>query len=282
MSSSVRGDFALAKAGEAKGFDYSLLLTDEDNDAAEDSASGDQASGGQLAEEASQSTTTARGGVEIPVRMASPRTEADGSWNTVHKVHHHQQSQTAGQSGASVGRGSYGRQPGAWGAPRTRPVGNGDATVGGDPGAWGARRPHRIHPGANHGNVISSRPPQSHPHHHPHHSQEHHPCKEYTPTVLSEETSVELYDFPSELRTQDLRQLLAGFEGCYRLKWNNDTSCWAVFAEAGEARRFLEQPLARADVKLRPYHPSQATPKPPAATTGSLPAANDDNSSSST
>lgn len=43
------------------------------------------------------------------------------------------------------------------------------------------------------------------------------------------ETSIELCDFPATLRTGDLRKFLQAFEGSYRLKWHNDTSCYVVF-----------------------------------------------------
>lgn len=46
------------------------------------------------------------------------------------------------------------------------------------------------------------------------------------------ETSLEFYDFPSTLRTGDLRKLLQAYEGHYRLKWNHDTSCYVVFDDA--------------------------------------------------
>ena len=43
------------------------------------------------------------------------------------------------------------------------------------------------------------------------------------------ENSIELYDFASTIRTNDLRKILAAFDGHYRLKWHNDTSCFVVF-----------------------------------------------------
>lgn len=43
------------------------------------------------------------------------------------------------------------------------------------------------------------------------------------------DNSIELYDFPSTLKTGDLRKFLQAYEGHFRLKWNNDTSCYVVF-----------------------------------------------------
>jgi hypothetical protein len=48
----------------------------------------------------------------------------------------------------------------------------------------------------------------------------------------SVENSIELYDFPSSLKTADIRKFLSEFEGHYRLKWKNDTSCYVVFDES--------------------------------------------------
>jgi hypothetical protein len=47
--------------------------------------------------------------------------------------------------------------------------------------------------------------------------------------VPKAETSIELYEFPSTLKTNDLRKFLQEFDGHYRLKWINDTSCYVVF-----------------------------------------------------
>ena len=43
------------------------------------------------------------------------------------------------------------------------------------------------------------------------------------------ENSIELFEFPSTLKTNDLRKFLQEFDGHYRLKWINDTSCYVVF-----------------------------------------------------
>lgn len=47
--------------------------------------------------------------------------------------------------------------------------------------------------------------------------------------VPKAENSIELYDFPSTLKTNDLRKFLQEFDAHYRLKWINDTSCYVVF-----------------------------------------------------
>lgn len=63
-----------------------------------------------------------------------------------------------------------------------------------------------------------------------------HPRHAREPINLSEETTLEFYDFPAAFRTQDLKAALERFQaGRYRLKWNNDTSCWFVF-DGVEAR----------------------------------------------
>ena len=49
--------------------------------------------------------------------------------------------------------------------------------------------------------------------------------------VPKAENTVELYEFASTLKTADLRKILNAFEGHYRLKWINDTSCYVVFDE---------------------------------------------------
>lgn len=43
------------------------------------------------------------------------------------------------------------------------------------------------------------------------------------------ENSIELFEFPSTVKTADLRKFLHPFDGHYRLKWINDTSCYVVF-----------------------------------------------------
>ena len=77
---------------------------------------------------------------------------------------------------------------------------------------------------------------------------------ERQPIVLAEETTIEMYEFPAALRTADLRKLLSAFEGRYRIKWNNDTSCWVVFNNAEDATAALD--ITDEYVKIRRYDPS--------------------------
>lgn len=69
-------------------------------------------------------------------------------------------------------------------------------------------------------------------HQHPHHH--HHRSKPFIPPLqmdqLNKDQTVEVYDFPSEWRTSDLKRLFAGSE--YRLKWHSDNSCWFHFENA--------------------------------------------------
>lgn len=53
------------------------------------------------------------------------------------------------------------------------------------------------------------------------------------------ENSIELYEFPSTLKTTDLRKFLNDFDGHYRLKWINDTSCYVVFDDESLGKRVL-------------------------------------------
>lgn len=55
------------------------------------------------------------------------------------------------------------------------------------------------------------------------------PGKPKEVVVPKAENSIELYEFPSTLKTNDLRKFLQEFDGHYRLKWINDTSCYVVF-----------------------------------------------------
>lgn len=68
--------------------------------------------------------------------------------------------------------------------------------------------------------------PRNGPHHTVGQNQQRTLRKEIVPRA---ENSFELYDFPSTLQTIDLHKFLKEFEGLYALKWQNDSSCWAVF-----------------------------------------------------
>ena len=56
--------------------------------------------------------------------------------------------------------------------------------------------------------------------------------------VPKAENSIELYEFPSTLKTNDLRKFLQEFDGHYRLKWINDTSCYVVFDDESLGKNF--------------------------------------------
>ena len=66
------------------------------------------------------------------------------------------------------------------------------------------------------------------------------------------ENSIELYDFPSTLKTADLRKFLGAFEGHYRIKWINDTSCYVVFDEESLSQRALTE-LKDDNIKIKSY-----------------------------
>lgn len=80
----------------------------------------------------------------------------------------------------------------------------------------------------------------------------------YIPPValeqLAPELTLEIYNFPAAWRTSDIRKLLTPFEGHYRLKWQNDTSCWIHFDAAETAARALDE-LQCAEASLRPFSP---------------------------
>lgn len=61
--------------------------------------------------------------------------------------------------------------------------------------------------------------------------QHHHRSKPFIPPLqmdqLNESQTVEVYDFPSDWRTSDLKRLFPSLE--YRLKWHSDNSCWFHF-----------------------------------------------------
>lgn len=102
--------------------------------------------------------------------------------------------------------------------------------------------------------------PFSKPHHSYHHH--HHPhgatiigngqkkplqTSQLPPLTLAEicdaTKSLELHGFPSKYRTGNLRKFVEGgiAPGAgYRLKWQNDSSCWVVFDEAESLEKALE------------------------------------------
>jgi hypothetical protein len=99
--------------------------------------------------------------------------------------------------------------------------------------------------------------------HHAHGNMASRPPKE--PVSLSQETTLEFYDFPASFRTADLKSALLGPEGGprFRIKWNNDTSCWFVFdciADRDLARKTVEEYIAsrpeESKFKVRVYDPA--------------------------
>ena len=83
------------------------------------------------------------------------------------------------------------------------------------------------------------------------------------PVNLSEDTTLEFYEFPAAFRTPDLKAALERFQqGRYRLKWNNDTSCWFVFdgVESRDAAlkvvlAYIEERDEESKFKVRIYKP---------------------------
>jgi hypothetical protein len=96
------------------------------------------------------------------------------------------------------------------------------------------------------------------------------------PVNLSEETTLEIFDFPAAFRTGDLKAALKEYDGKYKLKWNNDTSCWFVFESdaernraVGVVERAIETRPEGERFRVRKYlasnHPEAAPSTPPAA-----------------
>lgn len=87
------------------------------------------------------------------------------------------------------------------------------------------------------------------------------------------EVTLEFYDFPPSLRTSDLHGFAhkaAGVDGHYRLKWQNDTSCWIILdspelADTALAHLKAVQQPDDACIRVRPYHPDNVKPvdRPP-------------------
>lgn len=78
------------------------------------------------------------------------------------------------------------------------------------------------------------------------------------------ELTLEIFNFPSAWRTSDIRKFLSPFEGQYRLKWQNDTSCWVHFEEASIASRALLE-LQNEEASLRVFGPENVLPVVPKA-----------------
>ena len=214
-STASRGEFS---ASGGKGFDYSVLLDEDDIIPSSPSPllSGDAP---ETMEELLQ-----------PSSVVDKVSEDDeSSWNTVQKPQHghHSASQNIptgastqsyhnrkDSSGYSTG-GSFGKSP-------RFPSGN------------------NIH----HGSAGHRRPPRP-------------SISERQPIILSVESTIEMYDFPIAFRTNDLKNVLNKFAGRYRLKWHNDTSCWAVFNNLEDVDEVLSTPDEY--VKFRRYDPANDT-----------------------
>lgn len=66
---------------------------------------------------------------------------------------------------------------------------------------------------------------------------------QYQPLTLEElspELTIEVYGFTVEWRTPDLKKYLAPMRTTYRIKWQDDTSCWVHFDSPEKATRALE------------------------------------------
>lgn len=73
------------------------------------------------------------------------------------------------------------------------------------------------------------------------------------------EHTLEIFNFPSAWRTSDIRKFLSPFDGCYRLKWQNDTSCWVHFDDPSVASRALSE-LHSEEASLRVFAPENILP----------------------
>lgn len=85
------------------------------------------------------------------------------------------------------------------------------------------------------------------------------------------ERSFELYDFSPELKTEDLhafvRAALPSAEGHYRLKWQNDTSCWCICESDSLCQLLLSVLLTpieeeNSKIHVRPYAQENVQLKP--------------------
>lgn len=77
--------------------------------------------------------------------------------------------------------------------------------------------------------------------------------------MLNPEQTLEIYGFPEIWRTTDIKKALSPFEGQYKLKWQNDTSCFLHFQSAELAGAALEQ-LKLEDASLRRFSPENLAP----------------------
>jgi hypothetical protein len=83
-----------------------------------------------------------------------------------------------------------------------------------------------------------------------------------TVEMLSPENTIELYDFPAVWRTADIRKFMSPFDHQYRIKWQNDTSCFIHF-ETGELATRAMQELPNEVVSLRVFAPENVIQQAP-------------------
>lgn len=77
----------------------------------------------------------------------------------------------------------------------------------------------------------------------PHHGQHSSDHRRSTNLPFVPENTLELYNFPKEMITADLQSFagqVPGVENRYRLKWQNDTSCWLICESADLAHNVLD------------------------------------------
>jgi hypothetical protein len=218
-STASRGEFA---ASGGKGFDYSVLL-DEDDIVSNNSTPPPAEDAHETKDELLQAPTVVEKGSE----------EDESSWNTVQKPQHghHSASQNIPTGGVNSTTQSY---------HHNRKDSSGFSTGGSFGKSPRFPSGNNIHHGSA-GNRRGPRPSLS----------------ERQPINLSPETTIEMYDFPIAFRTNDLKNVLNKFTGRYRLKWHNDTSCWAVFNEAEDVEEALSLPDE--NLKFRRYDPANDT-----------------------
>ena len=94
-----------------------------------------------------------------------------------------------------------------------------------------------------------------------HHGSHPHPQQHRQPVTIEEisaTTAIELYGFPPSHRTSHLRQHLQPWDHKYRLKWQNDSSCWVVFDDPADVPVALEKLVGKGDTEIhtRPFDPA--------------------------
>lgn len=90
---------------------------------------------------------------------------------------------------------------------------------------------------------------------------------------LNAEQTLEICAFPEVWRTSDIRRVFSSFEGQYRLKWQNDTSCFVHFEGAETAAKALAE-VHPESATIRPYAPENVLPASPRPEAGQMSAEN--------